>query len=207
MKWIKALLWISVVVVCAVLVYNEFNPKETRLAAAVEKGDIKAVERMLKKGADPDAYEGRSLTPLNIALMNGDIEMVKLLLKYGADPNAFGELSEAEMAPLTLAVVYSERPADVLRLLIDAGADPAKDFFALHSAIEKGDLDAVKLLVNGGGDVNQGLQTAAGTNQVEIVKYLLEAGADPNQGVVLAKITHNEEILRLLIEAGASVTE
>lgn len=207
MKWIKALLWISVVVVCAVLVYNEINPKETRLAAAVEKGDIKAVERMLKKGADPDAYEGRSLTPLNIALMNGDIEMVKLLLKYGADPNAFGELSEAEMAPLTLAVVYSERPADVLRLLIDAGADPAKDFFALHSAIEKGDLDAVKLLVNGGGDVNQGLQTAAGTNQVEIVKYLLEAGADPNQGVVLAKITHNEEILRLLIEAGASVTE
>jgi ankyrin repeat protein len=207
MKWIKALLWISAIAVCTVLVYSEFNPKETRLAAAVEKGDIKAVERMLKKGADPDAYEGRSLTPLNIALMNGDIEMVKLLLKYGADPNAFGELSEAEMAPLTLAVVYSKRPADVLRLLIDAGADPAKDFFALHSAIEKGDLDAVKLLVNGGGDVNQGLQTAAGTNQVEIVKYLLEAGADPNQGVVLAKITHNEEILRLLIEAGASVTE
>lgn len=62
-------------------------------------------------------------------------------------------------------------------------------------------------VVNGGGDVNQGLQTAAGTNQVEIVKYLLEAGADPNQGVMLAKITHNEEILRLLIEAGASVTE
>lgn len=207
MKWIKALLWISAIAVCTVLVYSEFNPKETRLAAAVEKGDIKAVERMLKKGADPDAYEGRSLTPLNIALMNGDIEMVKLLLKYGADPNAFGELSEAEMAPLTLAVVYSGRPADVLRLLIDAGADPAKDFFALHSAIEKGDLDAVKLLVSGGGDINQGLQTAAGTNQVEIVKYLLEAGADPNQGVMLAKITNNDEILRLLIEAGASVTE
>jgi len=207
MKWIKALLWISAIAVCAVLVYNEFNPKETRLASAVEKGDIKAVERMLKNGADPDAYEGRSLTPLNIALMNDDIEMVKLLLKYGADPNAFGELSEAEMAPLTLAVVYSERPADVLRLLIDAGADPAKDFYALHSAIEKGDLDAVKLLVSGGGDVNQGLQTAAGANQVEIVKYLLEAGADPNQGVMLAKITHNDEILRLLIEAGASVTE
>lgn len=207
MKWIKALLWISAIAVCTVLVYSEFNPKETRLAAAVEKGDIKAVERMLKKGADPDAYEGRSLTPLNIALMNDDIDMVKLLLKYGADPNAHGKLSDAEMTPLSLAVVYSKQPADVIQLLIDAGADPAKDFYALHAAIEKGDLDAVKLLVNGGGDVNQGLQTAAGTNQVEIVKYLLEAGADPNQGVMLAKITHNEEILRLLIEAGASVTE
>ncbi|GFR38483.1 hypothetical protein PRECH8_17790 [Insulibacter thermoxylanivorax] len=160
MKWIKALLWISAIAVCAVLVYNEFNPKETRLAAAVEKGDIKAVERMLKKGADPDAYEGRSLTSLNIALMNDDIDMVKLLLKYGADPNAHGKLSDAEMTPLNLAVVYSKQPADVIQLLIDAGADPAKDFYALHAAIEKGDLDAVKLLISGGGDVNQGLQSA-----------------------------------------------
>jgi len=207
MKWIKALLWISAIVVCATLLYNEINPKDRRLIAAVEKGDIKAAERLLKNGADPDAYKGRSLTPLNIALMNDDIDMVKLLLKYGADPNAFGELSEAEWAPLTLAVFYCEQSADVLRLLIDAGADPAKDSYALHSAVAKGDLDAVKALVNGGGDVDLALETAAGTHQVEIVKYLLEAGADPNQGVFEAKITYNEEILRLLIEAGASVTE
>jgi ankyrin repeat protein len=207
MKWIKALLWISAIVVCAALLYNEINPKDKLLISAVKKGDIKAAERLLKKGADPDAYKGRSLTPLNIALMNDDIDMVKLLLKYGADPNAFGELSEAEMAPLTLAVFYCEQSADVLRLLIDAGADPAKDFYALHSAVSKGDLEAVKVLVNGGGDVDLALETAAGTNQVEIVKYLLEAGADPNQGVFQAKITYNEEILRLLIEAGASVTE
>ena len=207
MKWIKALLWISAIVVCAVLAYNEFYPKEMRLAAAVKEGDIKAVESMLKKGADPDAYAGDSLTPLNIALMNGNIDMVKILLKYGANPNAHGKLSDAEMTPLSLAVVYSKRPADVIRLLIDAGADPAKDFYALHAAIEKGDLDAVKLLVSGGGDVNQGLQSAVMFNQTEIVKLLLKAGADPNKGVLLAKMTYNDEILRLLVEAGARVTK
>ncbi|SDS68693.1 Ankyrin repeat-containing protein [Paenibacillaceae bacterium GAS479] len=93
----------------------------------------------------------------------------------------------------------------MVKLLLEAGADPKEDFLAMHDAIEKGDLNVVELLAQYGADVDSGLQSAVMFNQVDIILLLLNYGADPNSGVTLARTTYNADILKLLEDAGATI--
>ena len=90
---------------------------------------------------------------------------------------------------------------------------------ALLSAVEEGDVEALKSALAAGADVNAAdsegitsLMRAAETGNEEILKLLIEAGADVNAAdcdditsLICAAETGNEEILKLLIEAGADV--
>ena len=90
---------------------------------------------------------------------------------------------------------------------------------ALLSAVEEGDVEALKSALAAGADVNAAdcdditsLIHAAKTGNEEILKLLIEAGADVNAAdcdditsLMRAAETGNEEILKLLIEAGADV--
>ncbi|MBR3927115.1 MAG: ankyrin repeat domain-containing protein [Akkermansia sp.] len=90
---------------------------------------------------------------------------------------------------------------------------------ALLSAVEEGDVEALKSALAAGADVNAAdsegitsLMRAAESGNEEILKLLIEAGADVNAAdcdditpLICAAETGNEEILKLLIEAGADV--
>ena len=90
---------------------------------------------------------------------------------------------------------------------------------ALLSAVEEGDVEALKSALAAGADVNAAdsegvtsLMRAAETGNEEILKLLIEAGADVNAAdcdditsLICAAETGNEEIIKLLIEAGADV--
>ncbi|MNI77204.1 Ankyrin repeats (3 copies) [compost metagenome] len=93
----------------------------------------------------------------------------------------------------------------MVKILLEAGADPLEDFPAMHDAIEKGNLKVVELLAQYGSDVDSSLQSAVMFDQVAIVRLLLDYGADPNKGVTLAKTTYNADMLKLLEEAGATI--
>ncbi|MCM3703303.1 ankyrin repeat domain-containing protein [Paenibacillus macerans] len=150
-------------------------------------------------------------TPLNLAIRDGNVEEVKKLLEQGASPNEDADYgSGAESIPvgnLSLAVNFNKEPLEMVQLLLEAGADPQKDPFALDDAIEKGELEVVSLLLQHGADPNQGLQAAVMYDQMEIAALLLQNGADPNQGVTLARTTYNARMLELLEEAGATVEQ
>jgi ankyrin repeat protein len=122
---------------------------DSALSYAADIGDSKAVEVLLKKGANPKYNPPSGWTPLLNAAKNGHGDIVKILLKEGADPNDQNVF--AAHTPLILAAM--DKHEEVVRILIEAGADVnRKNNF-------------------GGTALNKGRSSA------EIEKMLLEAGA------------------------------
>ncbi|MDP2205493.1 MAG: ankyrin repeat domain-containing protein [Alphaproteobacteria bacterium] len=60
---------------------------ETKLYRAAREGNVGAVKKLLRAGADPDIADSHGLTPLHQAAYWGEGEIVRLLLKAGAAPN------------------------------------------------------------------------------------------------------------------------
>jgi uncharacterized protein len=150
------------------------------------------------------------------AIRRADIREVKRSLKRGADVN---DRNEQWDTPLMLAAVYA--PADVMKVLLDRGADPeAKDKLggtALMRAV--GDINKVKLLLDRGVNVEArselgytALMVAANTAGASaVVKLLLAHNADPNgrdnrtTPPLMYAADSDIESLKLLIAAGADV--
>jgi ankyrin repeat protein len=78
----------------------------------------------------------------------------------------------------------------IVRQLLAAGADPnvedEQGRTALSYAVEKDELETVRVLLANGADPNAGrmnlpLQVAAHRGSTAVVEVLLQAGADPNR--------------------------
>ena len=99
-----------------------------RLAAAA--GDAGRLAELLQ-GVDPDYPDDSCVVPPLLLACDfgigdekptpGHIECVELLLGAGASPHV--TTYEAELTPLHLACIGSSRAVDMVRLLLDAGAD------------------------------------------------------------------------------------
>ncbi len=167
------------------------------------------VERMLTSQQSEQVRTDGIFTELNAAIREGKLNEVQRLLDEGASPNIAADYGVgAESIPvgnLSLAINFNNDPVPMVKILLEAGADPSEDFPAMHDAIEKGNLEVVELLTQYGADVDSGLQSAVMFDQVAIVRLLLDYGADPNKGVMLAKTTYNADILKLLEDAGATI--
>ncbi|KAJ8119646.1 hypothetical protein ONZ43_g3450 [Nemania bipapillata] len=120
----------------------------TALIVASSKGKLDLVQWLLKSGADIDRLNRHNYSALALAASKGHVEIVAALLKKGAQINV------APRPPLIYAVSYP----DILRLLLDSGADVnAVDPLgntAINSASQGGIIDSVKMLVEKGADVN-----------------------------------------------------
>ena len=107
----------------------------TALAAHAGFGDL--VELLLEGGADPNAAEA-GFSALHTAVMRRDLRMVGALLDHGADPNAVLRTWTSPRrasrdhhfapplvgaTPFWLAARFTA--PDIMRLLVDHGADPA----------------------------------------------------------------------------------
>jgi ankyrin repeat protein len=143
---------------------------------------------------------------LNSAIRRGDLAALKSHLREGAPVNM--QTSEGT-TPLMLAALYGT--ADVVRLLMDYGADPnavdKNDASALLFAA--GDLEKVRLLVDRGASVNARsalgntplIAAAAHSDNLEVVKLLIEKGAD-----VHAKNVNNVSVLAAAVVASDAAT-
>ena len=198
------------------------------LYTAIEKGDVEMVRLLVEAGADINAAEGfGGNTPLHEAVEQGDAEIVKILVAAGADVHAEGYF---DRTPLTLAA--EEGATEILQILLGSDADTSTDgedkeaastpsvgSEALYTAIEKGDVDMVRLLVEAGADVNAAegfggntpLHEAVKKGDVEIVKLLVAAGADveakgyfDRTPLSLAAEEGATEIMRILLGLGES---
>ena len=73
----------------ALLVVHFFQtPQPTKLVKAILKDNAKKVEKLLKKGADPNEYDSlKEKFPLELAIDRNNSEIVGILLKYKANPD------------------------------------------------------------------------------------------------------------------------
>jgi len=138
-----------------VIAQSERNLNEAFLKAVYAK-NIALMEKLLKDGADINVTEKNGLsTPLSIAAGNGDLEVVSFLLSKGANPQGVQALPNF---PIYLAI--SKNHPTVVNKFLDVGISPNYAWTdrnggtLLITAVQLGNLDIVKLLIQRGADVN-----------------------------------------------------
>jgi cytohesin len=144
---------------------------------AAFKGWKDCVERLLKRGVDPNAKNAAGKTPLHLAAQYGYRDIAELLLNYGADPNA---RDLAGQTPLHWAVAMGH--VDIVELLLERGADPnaqdASGNTPLHiAAMTKYFSDEAEAMFK----IAPKVLGPAGFpyDRTDVVRLLLEYGADP----------------------------
>lgn len=188
---------------------NRYGVRPISLAS--QSGDAPVLERLIKGGAKvTDALPGGE-TPLMTAARSGKAAAVRTLLAHGADVNAREETRHQS----ALMWAAAEGNVEAMKVLIEAGADvkarskeidfrnyePMRggsaigdvangvevEFSPLFFAVRAGHLEAVKLLLDKGADVDEtlpdgtsGLVLAAINAQWEVGTLLLARGANPN---------------------------
>ena len=120
----------------------------TPLIAAARGGDPTVVRRLLDTGVDPDVYVPGDETALQQAIENGHAEAARILLEAGAAPLTGEALKEAVEEGVDGAL-NEDAIRDGLRDGIHEGKREA-----LLEAVEDGDLEAVRFLLQAGVDPN-----------------------------------------------------
>ena len=157
-------------------------------------------------------------TPFLIkAIEDGYTDLACLLLDNGADPN----VSYKYHNPLFYAAFYKNEK--VVKKIIEKGVDVNYSDYKIAPVLsliaQQGDVEALKILIENGADVNilddgwSPLGRAINAGNVENVRYLLEQGGDVNaKGYdgdnLLYKAVdkwHDIEIIEMLIDYGAAL--
>lgn len=103
---------------------------EGALHIVTKRGDSKYLKYLLQQGADPNLRDGKGNTALILAVQLGQDSLVPILTDGKANVNLGNSSGET---PLIMAV--HRRNLELMRALIDAGADPDQtDIIAGKSA-------------------------------------------------------------------------
>src|SRR5215831_16212374 len=189
----------------------------TALHHAAGYGPLANVELLIDKGADVNAKNRRSSTPLHWAIH--DESKVRLLLSKGADINT----RQAQgRTPLFLAAMLGDG-VPTMRSLFAKGADPnlasANRQTPLMMAAARGNIDGIRLLIEKGAEVNAkdgagetALMFACTSGNAAAVRFLIEKGADVKvkskrneTALGFAATSGVQESIELLLAKGAEV--
>eukprot|EP00047_Mylnosiga_fluctuans_P000016 m.183756 g.183756 ORF g.183756 m.183756 type:complete len:1071 (-) comp10001_c0_seq29:385-3597(-) len=206
--------------------------QETALALAISSSapSTELLRVLLARGADVN--KGRAISALHhaVGMAPPDLERIALLLDSGASIGAPGDIFDDLLQAAVSAVCDDHPSLDVVRLILDRGADPnpasaAGGTFLIHLLRSPSNVpeDLVRLLLERGADVTGVApdgQTAlhAVTQQrrpAPLARLLLERGADVNarnemglnvlQTALFEETITSEtvELARLLLDHGA----
>jgi ankyrin repeat protein len=154
------------------------------LFAAIQRGAVGEVERLLAGNTSPNAADGDGASALMAATLFGDAKMVGVLLEHGADPNRAGPAG-------TTALMWAVPNVDKVRLLIAHGANvnarsDTERTPLLVAASYPGTVDLLRVLIDGGADLKAqdrtgatALALAVRSADVDVVRFLVERGLDP----------------------------
>ncbi|NIM52206.1 MAG: hypothetical protein GTN78_20895 [Gemmatimonadales bacterium] len=198
-------------------------PQEIHEAAA--SGDLATVNELLR--ANPGLIhttDSSGYTVLQLAVQGGHREVVEALLAAGADVNAANDSTGVTAVDLAFQA-ECRGGSQLTKLLLDHGAEfdangPARGRFnKLGFAVDAGNAEMVRFLLERGADVNaetryplSPLANASLGGKTEIVTLLLAAGADVDAGgsygyepILLAVLRGHADVVRALLAHGAAV--
>ena len=201
LRIIGTIFMLPLIITVGFIVYVTISVKVdnyNNLGYAVQTNNVQEAERLLKKGIDPDCginskkhvQDGEDTILLSVVADSEEYEdgrerdeqdrlaMAKLLIRYGADVNAVH-------APESCDSFHTyEKETDQYAL------DDTCGFTPLMYAVENGELDMVKLLVENGADIDVidkcgfNVICVAADNywdspeNLQIITYLMDQGAD-----------------------------
>jgi ankyrin repeat protein len=177
----------------------------TALHWAVQRGDARMVENLIRAGANAKAVNRYGVPPLGIAAVDGNSEILKLLLDGGADPNV--GLSQGETPLMTVA--RSGR-VDAIKVLIAHGASPngrdGRGQTALMWAAARNNPDAVKLLLELGADMKVRTSNAPSGRGERMTVFLAPAPTGFT-ALLFAVRAGSIDATRALLDVGADVND
>jgi outer membrane protein assembly factor BamB len=144
--------------------------------SAARKGDAKAVEALLAKGADVNAKTSYGVTALWLAAYKGHRDVVQQLLRHKADVNVRDGIWGS--TPLGMAVDGGH--VEIVRLLLQAGARDADAGLLL--AAQQGRAEVVRAVLDKAKVHPEALDAALAltpAKQTKIAALLRKAGAKP----------------------------
>ena len=159
----------------------------TALMFASREGCLECVAAMVEKGAAIDLPDPEGVTPLLWAIWNTRFDVAKYLIEHGADVNRWDWWGRT---PLYLAVDYvtlphggrpdqpsldQTLPIDIVRLLLDKGADPNPQLKMTAPMRATGNDRGLDTMLTPG---TTPLIRAAKAFDAESMRALLEYGAD-----------------------------
>ena len=195
--------------------------KESLVYIAVQYNSPRSLDMLLERKADVNIVGGKNRTALLSACSKGRADLALKLLDHGAGPTIYGSNWDNALIAACEGRVDS---IELLSRLIKGGIDvnrrahQLENLTALYSAVDVLELDAVKLLLDNGADVNtrgaslydNALQVACARGHESIARLLLERGADTSfQGagkhdncLMAAAWCGHSKIVKMLLEAG-----
>uniref|UniRef100_A0A672SSI3 Ankyrin repeat and KH domain-containing protein 1-like n=1 Tax=Sinocyclocheilus grahami TaxID=75366 RepID=A0A672SSI3_SINGR len=191
----------------------------TALTYACAGGFLDVVKVLLKEGANIEDHNENGHTPLMEAASAGHVEVSRVLLEYGAGINTHS--NEFKESALTLACYKGH--LDMVRFLLEAGADQEHKTDEMHTALMEacmdGHVEVARLLLDSGAQVNMPadsfespLTLAACGGHVELAALLIERGANLEEvndegytPLMEAAREGHEEMVALLLAQGANI--
>jgi ankyrin repeat protein len=188
---------------------------QTPLHKAVINNHINAVRLLLKHGANPNSINKKGYTPLHYASGRGYLDIMKLLLDYNASLTIYSSTNALSIhfaihggleafqllldhganmnspnynnVPMINLVSSFDKSSDILKLLIDNGADinniDIKYGTPLHAASFFNNMKTATLLIDSGIDIN------AVVTQAKITAYKL-GNQDKSKGRDVANMLY-----------------
>jgi hypothetical protein len=196
----------------------------TPLLYAARENCLECVRVLIAHGVDVDLPDPDRVSPLLLSILNANWDIAKLVVEAGADVNQWDIYGQSplhaiagrrdDMGRTSIDPLNAATGAEIMTMLLERGADTNMQMFTrpadqrgggvsrgttpLHVAASRGDLDAVRQLIERGADVNLndtdnetalmmavsggggafGGGGAAGRSAPEVVRLLCEHGAD-----------------------------
>lgn len=186
--------------------------------------NLKKIKRLLSEGASVSAVDDEKIPAIHLAIQKtrhhtdeNIIALLELLLAHGADLK-----SENDTGDHLICAAIEAESLTIMQWCIDKGAGPSDHsqvgcgWGAIHYAVHFGNIEAVKILISQGWDINDQATFSKDTplsiaiskgHDLEEVKELIGLGADPNMKVfdkyendAFCDLKSISELARLLVD-------
>ncbi|XP_057333609.1 ankyrin repeat and KH domain-containing protein 1-like [Microplitis mediator] len=180
---------------------------DKEIASAVTSGDLTAIERIFKNGADLNARID-SVTLIYLAIKAKKFDAVELLLRLGARVDDFVQLTGSLTKYTALHIACLENDRDLTRLLVieyDANVHAvADDIQPIALAALLGHVHIVRILLDNGANPDATISKSIYTKYVKDVMWCSDFG-DKMSLLTYAILNNQHDLATLLLKYDVSV--